>query len=385
MRFRAVLLFSVLATFPVGCRVPNSFQGDLNALLKDVPAFNKDHGSSSLAIGDVAWPAYEVKGLDLKGARFNATHFKGSRISRCRFTDCEFDGTVFEAAAITESEFVNCRFHKARFIESRFEHCRFVGGNFSGGGFLNAEDGPGETAFDTVLFSGTRFADVLMKRSVFTYCKFENPVFENVDYQGPAFNECQLLNAKFGGRDFAKAYFNASTLNSPEFHGPDLCSINYNGSVITDANLAPVSTQSEMNFGVLGLTFRKCSFDLEKLKGHFGLSGAEDCAIRNFKTRGDLGLRGIYRNVSIENIDVVSLELNRDAEFHGLSIKNATASHVFMELSHFQDCTVDGLHVKHFMKLDSSTFGKFEWKNVKLEPGVNYSAKGTPFESKKPF
>src|SRR4051794_37120437 len=108
LRMSSIVLSLTLS----GCSMQNNFSGDLDALLKDVPGFNQKYGAASLLVGGAKWPSYEVKGLNLKGARFEHVNFTGSKISKSRFTDCVFENSSLVESDIAETEFINCRFEK---------------------------------------------------------------------------------------------------------------------------------------------------------------------------------------------------------------------------------------------------------------------------------
>jgi uncharacterized protein YjbI with pentapeptide repeats len=381
-RLKLCLLFLSLTVS--GCPVQNSFPGDLESLLKDVPAFNQKYGSS-LVVSHTAWPAHEVTGLNLKGAIFEAVSFHGSKLTRSRFTDCVFDHASILQSEISEVEFVNCKFRNCAITASLFRRCRMMGGEFQGGSLRAEEDGPGETKFDTVLFSKVHFSDLTLKNTVFESSRFDSAEFRDVDYDNPSFTECLFQEPVFAGKDFKKAYMIECTLAKPTFAGPNPIKLNYTGSLITDIHLAPVSTEKEMNFGVLGVTFRNSTFDLAKLKGHFGLAGAQDCVIENFDSKGNFGLEGANTNVTVRHIRAEIIQFNGKATFHGLNVDDVEASDAYFDKAGFKDCTIRNFTAREYMRLDSSTYENVKWENVKIGPSAEYSAKDTPYEAKRPF
>jgi uncharacterized protein YjbI with pentapeptide repeats len=381
LRISAILVSLSL----LGCPVKNGFQEDLKESLKNVPEFNRKYGAIGVELDGAAWPAMAVSGLNLKDARIHKVEFSGSEVSRSRFTNCTFEDCHFDAAAFNEVEFVNCRFAHSVLTATHFNRCRFLGGSFEKTILQSEKDGPGETGFDTVEFEDVRLAGTTLRNANFARGKFTRASFEDIDYDGASFTDCLLLEPKFSGRKFRKVYMNGCRLEKPDFGGLNPTLINFSGSEIADVHMSPASSAEDPDFGFMGVTLKNSSFDLGKLRSHFGLYGAENVAIRNFHSRGNFGLEGVNKNVRLTNISANRLDLMGGGEFEGLDVDTMEVKDAYFDNSHLKDCTFHNLTVKEFMRMDSATFENVRWEDSKMLPAVKFSAISTPYEHKKPF
>lgn len=382
MHYFANVLFLLLLF--AGCAMQNGFQGDLGKALEDIPTFNRDHATGFRLQGGT-WPSRDAKGLNLKDAKIAGTRFENGGFAQSRFTNCDFDGVVFDKILFFQVEFINCRFSRCRFIASEFKQCRFQGGEFHGNEFLPEEDGPGQNLFDSLEFNGVSFHRDVLKSVDFQTGIFRNAVFDGVRFESTTFTDFEFLEPRFEGGSYEFARMNGCRLVKPASAKSELSNFQYGNTIITDAHLAPVSVDGDMNFDAMGATFINSTFDLSKLKGNFCLFAAENSTVSNFDSRGGFALEGRFTNVRFKHIHAGDLQMAHGLECENSHFEDVQAGFAFLDRARFKGCTMKDFNVRTFLRLDGADLSGLSFENAKLDAAAGYSGKGTPFEAARPF
>ncbi len=379
----ALSILSILSIISLGCPMQNEFTGDLNSLLKDVPAFNAKYGNAGLKLHDLAWPAFEVKGLDLQGAAVSSMAFKTQRLSNSRFRNCRFEGVDFDGTVIEKSEFTDCSFNRCSWKKARFLGCRFHGGEITHGNMRFDEKEPGWTEFADSKFDGILIADTRLEKAGFDKAEFNHARFRNNDYEDASFTACVFRQPAFTEKQFKHLYMGSCQLEQPVFEGADLQDIQFETSTISGIQVKPAGNLKA--YEPRGVAFKNSTFDLSQLRGSFALWGGQDCVIQNLVTKGRFGMRGSYSNVTVKNIQADMILLGNGSKFENCKFEGLQAGDIYMDKSTFTACRFSGLNIHEFMRLDSAEFHEVAWENAKTGAKLEYSAIGTIYESKRPF
>ncbi|MDB5051166.1 MAG: hypothetical protein JWO30_4237 [Fibrobacteres bacterium] len=267
------------------------FTGDLDALLKDVPACNARFADSALILEGGAWPSFPVEGLALRRAAFTKVAFTGGRIAKSTFTDCRFAKAVFDSVEFQDVEFVGCSFRDIDYRKASFTDCRFR----------------------NPTFSGKKFRGVYMGG-----CLLEKPVFDGPDLQDIEYNGSIITHVTVRPGWFLKGY--------------EVPNLTFRNSTFDLGRMSG-------NFGLWGT--QDCIVRNLHTKGEFSLGGRNsNLTVTNIRARIiQLNNGGRYENCRFEGLEARDGYLDK-ASFKNCVFKDFTAKEFLrMDSTGFEDVT----------------------------------------------
>lgn len=138
--------------------------------------------------------------LELTGTRLRGAVFEGCTFTRCRFEDSQLD----------DCRFIDCRIEQGDWIGLRLPNTTLVDVHFEGGRAMAIDWADVRKLTLRVSFTGMKldystFADLPLKRTVFTECSLIEADFGGADLTGARFADCDLSRARFHHANLTRA------------------------------------------------------------------------------------------------------------------------------------------------------------------------------------
>lgn len=162
----------------------------------------------------------ELKGEQVREAKFAACRFAGAKLkfssfTKCVFENCDFTGVILEGTSFEDCAFPGSKLSYLDFSPATLIKCDFRAAVVENSVFQHLKTG---TKDEVVRYDLREclFAQATMQNTIWVKCDLAGVDFAGTKLAGATFDRCKLTKAKFAGADISGTNFEESTIDHTE-------------------------------------------------------------------------------------------------------------------------------------------------------------------------